>query len=128
LQAAGDSAPIAAFGKSQVSSRSRNSPEDLGAIRTEIAGSGAGRLTSRTGAGKVSAEPPSAAAIPGEGLVLLEKLGQAPGGGGDSGDTGVGALLHDIGKPATFRAPDPAVPGDRIRFNGHVEVGVRIAR
>jgi poly(A) polymerase len=36
-------------------------------------------------------------------------------------------LLHDVGKPATFRAPDPAVPGDRIRFNGHVEVGVRIA-
>lgn len=33
-----------------------------------------------------------------------------------------GALLHDVGKPATFRrAPD------RIRFDGHVEVGVRIA-
>ena len=33
-----------------------------------------------------------------------------------------GALLHDIGKPATFRrAPD------RIRFDGHVEIGVRIA-
>ena len=33
-----------------------------------------------------------------------------------------GALLHDIGKPATFRrAPE------RIRFDGHVEVGVRIA-
>ncbi|MBS1798270.1 MAG: CCA tRNA nucleotidyltransferase [Acidobacteria bacterium] len=38
-----------------------------------------------------------------------------------------GALLHDIGKPATFRPPDPAVANDRIRFNGHVEVGVRIA-
>lgn len=38
-----------------------------------------------------------------------------------------GALLHDIGKPATFRAPDPNDPHDRIRFNGHVEVGVRIA-
>jgi poly(A) polymerase len=36
-----------------------------------------------------------------------------------------GALLHDIGKPATFRAPSD--PNDRIRFNGHVEVGVRIA-
>lgn len=33
-----------------------------------------------------------------------------------------GALLHDVGKPATFRmAPD------RIRFDGHVEVGVKIA-
>ena len=36
-----------------------------------------------------------------------------------------GALLHDIGKPATFRAP--ANGSDRIRFNGHVEAGVRIA-
>ncbi len=36
-----------------------------------------------------------------------------------------GALLHDIGKPATFQAP--ASPEDRIRFNGHVEVGVAIA-
>jgi poly(A) polymerase len=33
-----------------------------------------------------------------------------------------GALLHDIGKPATFR-----VAPDRIRFDGHVEVGIRIA-
>jgi poly(A) polymerase len=33
-----------------------------------------------------------------------------------------GALLHDVGKPATFRrAPD------RIRFDGHVEIGARIA-
>jgi poly(A) polymerase len=32
-----------------------------------------------------------------------------------------GALLHDVGKPATFReAPD------RIRFDGHVEVGIAI--
>src|SRR5215472_5601251 len=38
-----------------------------------------------------------------------------------------GALLHDVGKPATFRAPDPHNPHDRIRFNGHVEVGARIA-
>ena len=36
-----------------------------------------------------------------------------------------GALLHDVGKPATFQRK--RVPGDRIRFNGHVEVGVRIA-
>ena len=35
-----------------------------------------------------------------------------------------GALLHDIGKPATYQPP--ADPGDRIRFNGHVEVGVPI--
>jgi poly(A) polymerase len=33
-----------------------------------------------------------------------------------------GTLLHDVGKPATFR-----VAPDRIRFDGHVEVGVRIA-
>jgi poly(A) polymerase len=39
-----------------------------------------------------------------------------------------GMLLHDIGKPATFTPPDPAKPGDRIRFNGHVEVGMAIAR
>jgi putative nucleotidyltransferase with HDIG domain len=32
-----------------------------------------------------------------------------------------GALLHDVGKPATFR-----VAPDRIRFDGHVEVGVAI--
>jgi poly(A) polymerase len=37
-------------------------------------------------------------------------------------------LLHDVGKPATFTPPDPATPGDRIRFNGHVEVGVAVAR
>ena len=33
-----------------------------------------------------------------------------------------GALLHDVGKPATFR-----VAPDRIRFDGHVEVGTKIA-
>jgi poly(A) polymerase len=33
-----------------------------------------------------------------------------------------GALLHDVGKPATYTRG----PG-RIRFNGHVEVGVKIA-
>jgi poly(A) polymerase len=32
-----------------------------------------------------------------------------------------GALLHDVGKPPTFRVED------RIRFNGHVEVGVKMA-
>ena len=33
-----------------------------------------------------------------------------------------GALLHDVGKPPTFR-----VAPDRIRFDGHVDVGVRMA-
>jgi len=37
-----------------------------------------------------------------------------------------GVLLHDVGKPPTFR---PALEtGDRIRFDGHVEVGVRMAK
>ena len=33
-----------------------------------------------------------------------------------------GALLHDVGKPPTFR-----VAPDRIRFDGHVDVGVKMA-
>lgn len=50
-------------------------------------------------------------------LLLLEKLPASV-----SPTLAWGALLHDVGKPSTFeRAPD------RIRFNGHVEVGVRIA-
>jgi len=36
-----------------------------------------------------------------------------------------GVLLHDIGKPPTFRPA--AETGDRIRFDGHVDVGVRMA-
>jgi poly(A) polymerase len=36
-----------------------------------------------------------------------------------------GALLHDVGKPPTFQSA--AETGDRIRFNNHVEVGVRMA-
>ena len=35
-----------------------------------------------------------------------------------------GVLLHDVGKPPTFKPP--AGPGDRIRFDGHVEVGMRM--
>ena len=33
----------------------------------------------------------------------------------------MGALLHDVGKPPTFRV------AERIRFDGHVEEGVRLA-
>ncbi len=50
-------------------------------------------------------------------LLLLDQLKP-----GCSSTLAWGALLHDIGKPATFRrAPD------RIRFDGHVEVGMAIA-
>src|SRR5215471_6039079 len=37
-----------------------------------------------------------------------------------------GVLLHDVGKPATFRSAQET--GDRIRFDGHVEVGLAIGR
>jgi poly(A) polymerase len=54
-------------------------------------------------------------------LLLLEKL--QPGGSGSISKTlAWGALLHDVGKPPTFR-----VAPDRIRFDGHVEVGVKMA-
>ncbi len=47
-------------------------------------------------------------------LMLLEQLEP-----GCSATLAWGALLHDVGKPPTFRrAPD------RIRFDGHVEIGV----
>ncbi len=36
-----------------------------------------------------------------------------------------GVLLHDVGKPPTFQSA--AETGDRIRFNHHVQVGVRMA-
>ena len=50
-------------------------------------------------------------------LLLLEKLPE-----NCSPELAWGALLHDVGKPPTFRrAPD------RIRFDGHVEIGVRMA-
>jgi poly(A) polymerase len=50
-------------------------------------------------------------------LLLLENLPQpcAP-------TLAWGALLHDVGKPPTFR-----VAPDRIRFDNHVEVGVKMA-
>jgi poly(A) polymerase len=56
-------------------------------------------------------------------LMLLEHLER-----GSSATLAWGMLLHDVGKPATFTPPDPAKVGDRIRFNGHVEVGVAVAR
>jgi poly(A) polymerase len=36
-----------------------------------------------------------------------------------------GVLLHDVGKPPTFRPA--SATGDRIRFDGHAEVGVKMA-
>src|SRR5271169_752314 len=50
-------------------------------------------------------------------LLLLEKLPPR-----SSRTLAWGTLLHDVGKPPTFR-----VAPDRIRFDGHVEVGVRMA-
>jgi poly(A) polymerase len=50
-------------------------------------------------------------------MLLLEKLPA-----GCSPTLAWGALLHDVGKPPTFR-----VAPDRIRFDGHVEVGVKMA-
>ncbi len=48
-------------------------------------------------------------------MLLLEKLRHP------TVTLAVGALLHDVGKPGTFRM------ADRIRFDGHVEEGVRLA-
>lgn len=53
-------------------------------------------------------------------LLLLEKLPA-----GVSPTLAWGALLHDVGKPSTYRSA--AETGDRIRFDDHVGVGVRIA-
>jgi poly(A) polymerase len=36
-----------------------------------------------------------------------------------------GVLLHDVGKPPTFKSAEET--GDRIRFDGHVNVGVAMA-
>jgi poly(A) polymerase len=37
-----------------------------------------------------------------------------------------GILLHDVGKPATFKSAEET--GDRVRFDGHVDVGVRMTQ
>ena len=53
-------------------------------------------------------------------LLMLEDLPT-----GASPTLAWGVLLHDIGKPPTFRSATET--GDRIRFDGHVDVGVRMA-
>ena len=49
-------------------------------------------------------------------LMMLSRL-ESP-----SATLAAGVLLHDVGKPPTFRV------ADRIRFDGHAEVGATIAR
>ena len=49
-------------------------------------------------------------------LIMLEGL-KSP-----EPELALGVLLHDVGKPGTFRV------ADRIRFDGHVELGERMAR
>ncbi len=48
-------------------------------------------------------------------LLLMRQLKNSP------VDLAFGCLLHDVGKPATYRR------SDRIRFNGHDRVGARMA-
>jgi poly(A) polymerase len=52
-------------------------------------------------------------------LLMLEELGP-----GSPATLCWGVLLHDVGKPCTFRPITET--GDRIRFDGHVDVGVRM--
>ncbi len=49
-------------------------------------------------------------------MLMLEEMGPA------TGSLAFGVLLHDVGKPRTFRR------AERIRFDGHAEVGAAIAR
>ena len=53
-------------------------------------------------------------------LLMLEGLPA-----GTSPTLAWGVLLHDVGKPPTFRPVSET--GDRIRFDGHVDVGERMA-
>ena len=52
-------------------------------------------------------------------LIMLSGLDNAP--ERPTLELALGVLLHDVGKPATFRL------AERIRFDGHVEKGVEIA-
>lgn len=49
-------------------------------------------------------------------MLMLEQMGKA------TASLALGVLLHDVGKPPTFRI------AGRIRFDGHVEVGEEMAR
>ena len=52
--------------------------------------------------------------------MMLEQLAK-----GASPTLAWGVVLHDVGKPPTFQSA--AETGDRIRFNHHVDVGVKMA-
>ena len=52
--------------------------------------------------------------------LMLEQLAK-----GASPTLAWGVLLHDVGKPPTFQSAEET--GDRIRFNHHVDVGVKMA-
>jgi poly(A) polymerase len=52
--------------------------------------------------------------------LMLEQLAK-----GASSTLAWGVLLHDVGKPPTFQSAEET--GDRIRFNHHVDVGVKMA-
>jgi len=61
-----------------------------------------------------------------EGDVWIHTLGMLAGlSAATSATLAWGTLLHDVGKPPTFRPASET--GDRIRFDDHVSVGVRIA-
>ncbi|MBA0084929.1 MAG: CCA tRNA nucleotidyltransferase [Acidobacteria bacterium Pan2503] len=130
----------ATFGsiRRHVSEIQRVSPERLREELTKMLGEGAARrafeLLEETGL--LAQVLPEIAAMKGveqppefhpEGDVwihtrlLLEKLEK-----GASPTLAWGVLLHDVGKPPTFQSA--AETGDRIRFNHHVDVGVRMAQ